>query len=153
MINTFKGEYRWLSNFWPIAVELDGVYYPSVEHAYQASKTNNFADREKILLCQTPGQAKRYGACLVCREGFKGFKGSRIEIMKGLLVQKFENPYLRKQLLATGNTVLVEGNWWGDTFWGNCAGVGRNHLGELIMDIRGDIRAASGGGEIGIGLI
>ena len=150
MINTFTGEHRWLSNFWPIAVEFDKIYYPSVEHAYQASKTLSFDQRKKILLCQTAGEAKRYGGKLVRRDDFEK---NKIKIMKGLLVQKFENPYLRKQLLATGYTVLVEGNWWGDTFWGKCAGVGRNHLGELIMDIRGDLRTADGGGEIGIGLI
>jgi predicted NAD-dependent protein-ADP-ribosyltransferase YbiA (DUF1768 family) len=31
---------------------------------------------------------------------------------------------------------LIEGNWWGDTYWGVCNGVGENHLGKLLMKIR-----------------
>lgn len=37
-IDSFRGNFRWLSNFWPCSVVLDGVVYPSVENAYQAVK-------------------------------------------------------------------------------------------------------------------
>ena len=37
-ITRFHGEYRFLSNFYPVKVEYDGVQYPTVEHAYQAAK-------------------------------------------------------------------------------------------------------------------
>jgi len=38
-IESFSGQYRFLSNFYPARVMLgDGRIYPSVEHAYQAAK-------------------------------------------------------------------------------------------------------------------
>ena len=36
-ITRFHEEYRFLSNFYPVKVEYDGVQYPTVEHAYQAA--------------------------------------------------------------------------------------------------------------------
>ena len=40
-INRFNGDYIFLSNFYPVEVEYNGILYPSVEHAYQAQKTLN----------------------------------------------------------------------------------------------------------------
>ena len=39
-------------------------------------------------------------------------------------------------LLATGKATLVEGNSWGDTFWGVCRGKGKNMLGKILMRVR-----------------
>jgi predicted NAD-dependent protein-ADP-ribosyltransferase YbiA (DUF1768 family) len=50
--------------------------------------------------------------------------------MKELLKIKFENFELCKKLLATGEEELVEGNYWNDTYWGVCKGIGENHLGN-----------------------
>jgi predicted NAD-dependent protein-ADP-ribosyltransferase YbiA (DUF1768 family) len=63
--------------------------------------------------------------------------------MRDLLRQKFAHPELRRLLLATGDAELVEGNTWGDRFWGVCAGRGQNHLGRLLMAIRAEIRTAA----------
>jgi len=38
-INTFRGKYRFLSNFYYAEVNYEGIRYPTVEHAYQAAKT------------------------------------------------------------------------------------------------------------------
>ena len=56
--------------------------------------------------------------------------------MADLIDQKFDHPHLRDLLLATKQRVLIEGNTWGDTFWGVCNGVGQNHLGRTIMEKR-----------------
>jgi len=40
-ITSFQGEYRFLSNFWPCHIVRDGLVYPSLEHAYAASKTDD----------------------------------------------------------------------------------------------------------------
>ena len=61
--------------------------------------------------------------------------------MRDLLRQKFAREPLRSQLLATGEAKLIEGNHWGDTFWGVCRGQGENHLGMLLMKAREEIRA------------
>jgi predicted NAD-dependent protein-ADP-ribosyltransferase YbiA (DUF1768 family) len=56
--------------------------------------------------------------------------------MLNLLRQKFQNPELREKLLCTGKLELIEGNYWGDTYWGVCRGVGENRLGKLLMLVR-----------------
>ena len=56
------------------------------------------------------------------------------------LWEKFSDPYLREMLLDTGDEELIEGNWWGDQYWGVCNGVGKNRLGNILMLIRKNIR-------------
>lgn len=45
----------------------------------------------------------------------------------------------RDQLLATGGVELIEGNDWGDAFWGVCGGYGQNWLGVLLMLVRSEL--------------
>lgn len=133
-IESFHGRYRWLSNFWPCTVVLDGHKYKSVEFAYVAAKTLDSDQRAMVRRLTTPGQAKRLGRTFVLRPGWYGMK---LAIMEDLLRQKFspKNP-LGTRLVLTGNCPLIEGNTWGDTFWGVCKGQGENHLGRLLMKIR-----------------
>jgi len=140
-ISSFSGKYAYLSNFYPCRVSLDGVTYPSIEHAYQAAKTTIFAQREKIRMAETPGQAKKLGRRLGIRLGWDEMKAS---VMLDLLEQKFRQPVFRKALVETGETVLIEGNDWHDCYWGicycgNCVGKGSNHLGNSIMFIRQEL--------------
>ena len=60
--------------------------------------------------------------------------------MRTCLIEKFSDPVLRDKLMATGNCQLIEGNTWGDRYWGVCDGVGQNHLGRLLMEIRDQIQ-------------
>lgn len=138
MINQFKDNYSFLSNFFPCCVELDGALYPTVEHAFQAAKTTNLEDRIKICAASIPGEAKRLGRKLQLRNDWEAVK---IEVMKSLLEKKFQLPALREALLATGDQELVEGNYWGDAFWGFDLNNdrGENHLGKLLMDLRGSL--------------
>ena len=48
-INGFNGEHRFLANFVPSPVLLDGVRYPSVECAYQAAKTLDPLERSAFV--------------------------------------------------------------------------------------------------------
>lgn len=135
-ITSFSGDYRFLSNFYPCTVVLDGMTYPSVEHAYQAAKTLWHHKRLPFTSggLLTAGEAKRRGQDLTIRKDWEQVK---IDVMRGLLEQKFcSDQSLFAQLLNTENFYLVEGNTWGDTFWGVCNGKGKNHLGLLLMDIR-----------------
>lgn len=56
--------------------------------------------------------------------------------MQYLLRQKFVDPVLMEKLRAITRPI-IEDNHWGDTFWGVCGGVGENHLGRLLEEIRG----------------
>jgi ribA/ribD-fused uncharacterized protein len=137
MINRFYGPNRFLSNFWPILISFEGVTYPSVEHAYQAAKTLNFQERKSIAACKTPGQAKRAGRHITVR---KDWNFVRIEIMRHLVRKKFQDPELRRLLKQTGDELLIEGNFWHDTFWGMDLSArplkGNNYLGKILMEVR-----------------
>lgn len=137
MINAFMDEYRWLSNFWFVPVTLDGVEYSSVEHAYQAAKTLDSKEREAFQYAKTAGDAKKLGRNVTFRSDWDEIK---LGVMEDLVRQKFQQPYLAEKLLATGDQELVEGNWWGDRFWGVCKGEGENHLGRILMKIRGELQ-------------
>lgn len=135
-IEGFKGQYRFLSNFWLCNIMLDGLWFPSVENAYQAAKSY---DKEyRLGLTElTASNARAAGRLVKLRGDWEVVKQ---EVMYFLLVQKFRQPTLRQALLDTGDAYLEETNFHGDTYWGVCRGVGTNHLGILLMQIRDEIR-------------
>lgn len=139
-ISAFRGPYRFLSNFYPppSPVYLDGVAYTTVEHAYQAAKTLDTQWREWIRHSTSPGQAKRTGRKAPKRDNWDAIK---VPVMEDLVQQKFEQPEMARQLLATGDAILIEGNYWGDTFWGICDGAGANMLGRILMEVREHLRS------------
>lgn len=131
----FRGETRWLSNFAEAEVEWEGRKYPTTEHAYQAAKTTIEEEIEWVRTAPTPGKARRRGQKVTMRPDWDDIK---ISVMKNLLEQKFQIPEYRDLLLETGGHHLMEGNTWGDCFWGVDlkTGMGTNHLGRLLMDVR-----------------
>lgn len=134
-ITEFTGNYRFLSNFWPGLVLLDGRQYYSVEAAYQASKTNDLALRVPFEQ-YSPVEAKRAGKYLTLRPDWESVK---LDVMLGLLKQKFApGSKLYDDLLQTKPLHIQEGNYWGDKYWGVClkTGTGENHLGRLLMQLR-----------------
>lgn len=138
MIDKFRGKYEFLSNFYPCQITHDGFKYPSTEHAYQASKTLDFKVRKVIAGLDTPGKAKRYGRHALLRDDWESVKDS---VMREVLSIKFlSHSDLAKKLVLTGDEELIEGNTWGDTYWGVCNGIGENVLGNLLMEIREVLR-------------
>ena len=132
-IDSFRGGHAFLSNFAAVKVRLDGVEFPTVEHAYMAAKTIDPRHREWVRGASTPGKAKRMGRQITLRADWEDVK---LQTMEMLLQQKCSQEPFRSQLDATGDALLVEGNTWGDRFWGVCRGEGENHLGKLLMKIR-----------------
>lgn len=132
IIDNFHGDNRWLSNFW-IHDEVHGL---SVEHHYQAAKADNYDDFILIMEAETPAQAKKLGKTIRVRGDWEQVK---LIVMEQCIRDKFTyNSELRKKLLETRGMMLVEGNWWGDRFWGVCEGEGENHLGKILMKLRDD---------------
>lgn len=133
----FFGPFRFLSNFYILenGVFLDEVYYPSVEHAYQAAKWPR--NMRAQFLDVTSGRAKKLGKEAPKFDGKKWNK-KKIEVMTELVRQKFfNNPKLATMLLMTEGCQLEERNNWGDQVWGcDEAGNGENHLGQILMDVR-----------------
>lgn len=135
----FQGEHRFLSNFWPSPMLIEGLLYGSVEHAYQAMKTIVPLQRAYIASSSSPGIAKRRGRVVEIRADWEEVK---VQTMQDLVRVKFTNPELAALLLATGDAPLKEGNRWNDTFWGvNLrTGLGQNILGQILMDVRSNLR-------------
>jgi ribA/ribD-fused uncharacterized protein len=129
----FRGEYAFLSNFYPAPVKVDDWIFPSAEHAYQAAKSP--FQRDWIAIQQmTAGQAKKYGRKIKIR---LDWKEKKLEIMMGIVALKFiQHPELMAKLMATGDIQIIEENTWGDRFWGVCQGKGHNYLGIILMSIR-----------------
>ena len=136
VIDCFKGEYHWLSNFHSCPVHHEGLTFKNTEAAFQASKTLNMDEREKFVGIN-PLIAKRMGRRVKLRTDWESVK---IVVMRNVLRCKFsQNPELKAKLIATGDSKLEEGNNHGDRIWGTVNGKGQNHLGKLLMEIRAEL--------------
>ena len=143
VIDNFRGKYAFLSNFYPAeVVDMDfnvkgAIRYKTVEHAFQAAKTKDFAERLEFANLDSPSSAKSKGRHIKLREDWGDVKEY---VMYTYLKQKFSIPELKTKLLETGDAILVEGNTWGDRFWGVYNGEGKNLLGTLLMQVRKELR-------------
>ena len=136
-IDSFKDGFAFLSNFEADIIRYKGLTFRSVEHAYQAAKSMTMADMELIRNAPTAGAAKRLGRKIQMRPDWEQVK---IPLMMNFLRQKFSCASRKAELLSTGNHELIEGNTWGDTFWGVCDGKGENWLGKCLMHIRKELQ-------------
>lgn len=143
-VNEFSGDYEFLRNDFPCIVSFEGDMYPSVEHAFQAAKTNDVAIRQQIRGAVNGNEAKRIGRKISLSSTI--WKSQRSDIMSALVRQKFtENVNLKIKLLLTGNQELIQGNCKDDQFWGQTIdGVGENTLGKILMRTRAAIRVTNG---------
>lgn len=154
VIDTFDGPYRFLSNFYahPVTIycviEHRWITYPTAEHAFNASKTNNPEEAAKVIAAPTPGEAKRIGRQVTLRNGWD--ERARYWAMETVLRHKFpeEGGPLVDRLIDTGFAKLIEGNTWHDTHWGVCrctkpwcigkrrGSTPSNVLGIMLMNLR-----------------
>lgn len=143
-ITRFHGTYEFLSNFYTCLIVYEGIHYPSVEHAFQAAKTTDKRERKVIASLPTPGMAKRKGRRLELRPDWEDIK---LDVMLTLLREKFQaHTELGELLVGTYPMSLIEGNTWGDRFWGmvwdGTRWQGENHLGRLLEQVREEIMNA-----------
>lgn len=137
-IKGFSGRFSFLGNYHTSEVGLDSVVGATVEHVYQAMKSRSPSQRRFIASRLTPNEAKQAGRATEIREDWDDI---RVEVMEALVREKFlRHRDLRTKLLATGNRYLEETNDWGDSFWGVCNGEGRNILGQILMNVRDELR-------------
>lgn len=134
-INSFTGQYRFLSNFYEssVRIPLTERMAKTAEHAYQACKCSDAKEAEEILNADTPGAAKRLGKKCKLVENWDLIKD---HAMIAVLYNKFEDEGLKNKLINTYPMELIEGNNWGDTYWGVCKGIGENKLGKMLMGVR-----------------
>lgn len=134
-INEFRGTNFFLSNFYNCPVTYNGNTYQNAEAAFHAQKD---PARSKEFTKMNPSEAKRLGRRVKLRKDWEQVKN---KIMYEIVTEKFrQNLELAKRLLDTGDNILVEGNTWNDTYWGICNGRGKNHLGQILMRVRKELR-------------
>lgn len=137
MISEFRDNYFFLSNFYTAPVIFDGIKFDNNEAAFQAQKCLD-PDKRKMFSGMSPSNAKKMGRRVKLRPDWEDVK---VDLMRKIIYAKFtQNPYLATKLLDTGNEELVEGNDWGDKIWGKVNGEGQNLLGQILMEIREQIK-------------
>lgn len=140
---TFE-EHGEFSNFAKYGFEVDGKYWPTSEHYYQAQKylgTDDFWG-EAIRQAGTAKLAAQMGRDSGHVDSLRpDWEQVKVDVMRKAVYHKFKsNPEILEKLLATGDKVLLETSP-NDSFWG--VGVkykGTNHLGESLMAARERLR-------------
>ena len=138
-IDSFRGKYYFLSNFFPAEVTYNGLTYQNNEAAFQAQKTYSKEERIEFTTLE-PRDAKRRGRRVRLRKDWEQVKDRIMEEI--VRAKSSQNEELKEQLLATGDAQLVEGNRWNDRYWGVDirSGVGENHLGKILMKVRSELK-------------
>ena len=143
IIDKFKGEYFFLSNFANAPVSYKGITYKNNEAAFQAQKVLSLSEQQKFASLP-PNLAKREGRRVKLRPDWELIKK---QVMYEIVKAKFEqNPGLRKMLLNTGDAILIEGNTWHDNTWGVCHCIkcqdkmAYNKLGKILMRVRKELK-------------
>lgn len=136
-IKSFKGEYAFLSNMASVPIRYMLLNFTCTEAAYNAAKCDDLKDQQQFVGLNGY-QAKKLGRTIRLRSGWHEAK---LKVMHDLLWLKFTQQPFKSQLLATGDAILIEGNYWHDNFWGSCTcprcnNQGANNLGKLLMQIR-----------------
>ena len=138
-IGRFRGEYDFLSNFYPTKVCFEGITYYNAEAAYQAQKCLCRTDKEQFARLSAD-EAKRLGQKVQVRPDWDA---SKRQVMERVVYEKFaQNPVIAQDLLDTADRTIKEGNSWQDLYWGVdlTTGEGENHLGRILMALRDDLR-------------
>lgn len=139
----FKNDYAWLSNMRPCIIELDGLTYPTSEHAYVALKSDDMAWRRYCTLDLPPKQIKREGRNIKIVSNWDEVKHH--EMAKVLCKKYLTEPYKSLLLNLRTDILIVEGNRWNDMHWGFCLKTykGLNWLGSIIMLIKSHLHVNS----------
>lgn len=122
-ITKFHNQYEFLAPRYRIKIPYEGIEYPSLYHAFEASKTDNDNIRKQIAAAPL-GMLKEASPITSTKWGWHG-----PTILKDLLFLKFgvtsigdadERMILQKKLVGTGFARLIWGNTEHDNYYGYC---------------------------------
>lgn len=134
-----RDEYGYFSNFSDHPITLENKVWPTTEHYFQAKKFEGTKYEELVRLTKTPGEAAKMG-----RDKSNPLRNDWQKIKDGVMYTcvyaKFtQHKDLMKNLLNTGDAILIE-HTKNDSYWGDGGdGTGRNQLGITLMKVRDDI--------------
>ena len=136
-----QGDYGCFSNFSRHGFELDGKYWPTSEHYFQAQKFAGHPEHvEAVRTAKTAKEAAARG-----RDRSRPLRADweqvKDDVMRRAVLSKFEaHADIRATLLSTGNEQIVE-NAPKDYYWGcGSDGSGKNMLGKISMEVRATLR-------------
>ena len=142
-IGFYTREFFCLDNFSAFKLDIEGILFDTVEHAYQAYK---FIDTSseiflQIVNAKSPGEAKMIAhnhQDLVD----PNWNDKKVELMEMFLRTKLhQHPFVKTKLLETKNYLICEDSPE-DTFWGiGFNRDGENMMGKLWMKIRAEFTA------------
>jgi len=135
-ITSFSGDFHFLSSMFLCSIFIDGKTYRSTEHYYQSQKSTERSEQSRVIATASPYAAKKLARTLLLRADWKKIRNRVMyRAVRAKVVQHLD---LRERLLATGSVELLEGNNWGDSYWGvDCKTLkGKNILGKILMRVR-----------------
>lgn len=133
-------EYGCFSNFSKHGFELEGKYWITSEHYFQAQKFVGTESEEQVRLSSTPMEAADMGRDR-SKPLRKDWEEVKDDIMRRAVLEKFKaNNDAKKILLSTGDEEIIE-KTTKDYYWG-CGedGTGKNMLGKILMETRDILR-------------
>jgi hypothetical protein len=143
------------SQWHPSPFQIGGVWYNCAEQYMMAEKARLFGDAQaeaRIMATSDPSDQKRYGRGVV---GFNIDKWANVAkdiVYKASYAKYIQNPEMKRELLATAGTTLVEASPE-DHIWGiglrktdpraldRKQWKGTNWLGETLTKVREDLLA------------
>lgn len=139
----YEESYFALHNFSAHAIEIDGITYPTAEHAFHALKFDDSNLRDRIIACPSPIAAFKLGKELKPHRR-PDWDDIKIDILTDIIRHKAQqNPDVKETLLLSGSEEIVEANPT-DDFWGNGPnGDGQNHTGKILMKIRDELKVSA----------
>lgn len=149
----FWGNKDIYSNFLYSPFRHNGIMFKWSEQAIMYRKAMHFGANvvaQKILRAQTPKECKDLGRSRAIQFVQEEWENVREQIYKEVLLDKFSNPKLKVQILATENKILVEASPF-DAIWGIKMDAyhpdvedpsrwkGLNLLGKVLMEVRSEL--------------
>lgn len=135
----YETSYFALHNFSAHAITIDGITYPTAEHAFHALKFNDDEIRQKIINSASPVAAYKLSKELKPRRR-SDWDEIKVDVLTSIIRHKVQqNPDVKEVLIASGDERIIEVNPY-DDFWGNGPdGNGLNHTGNILMKIRDEL--------------
>lgn len=138
--------YGAFSNLYRRTIVFEEVEYPTAEHAYQAGKARKDSVREWLMRAPTPSLLAMAAHGLYVWDVAPNWSKTKFDRMKRVLHAKFtQHEDLKELLLSTGNARLVEKATVDNSvnrLWGEVNGIGKNMLGQLLMELREELCSA-----------
>ncbi len=129
-----------LSTYSRHGFELEGRFWPSVEHYFQGMKFEDPADQDRVRLAPHPAKARKLGRSRFRKLRKDWSKLRRVIMTRAVYTKCRTHPEVAERLLGTGELRLIERSQY-DYYWG-CGRDRRGHntYGQVLMDVRSKLR-------------